>query len=256
MVHQQPGGSRSFRQRNILWIALGAALQAWIPAALTQPAPPEPSVAEIVSRMEVRNAQRALALRAYRSRRHYRVAYDGFAGHREAQMTVEAVYQAPNRKDFTIVSEAGSRLLEGRVLHRLLESEKEASAEATRRQVSLDSTNYDFTLVASEPTPHGPAFVLQVSPKRDNKFLYRGKIWVDARDYAVVRIEAEPAKNPSFWIKQTTIQHYYMKIGDFWLPEHNESVSRIRLGGRAVLTIDYQDYQITDAGHLGGDGSP
>jgi hypothetical protein len=39
-----------------------------------------------------------------------------------------------------------------------------------------------------------------------------------------------------------------MKVGDFWLPARNESVSYIRLGGRATLTIEYKDYRVIDAG--------
>ncbi len=34
---------------------------------------------------------------------------------------------------------------------------------------------------------------------------------------------------------------------DFWLPLRNESVSYIRLGGRATLTIEYRDYRLTGA---------
>jgi len=48
-------------------------------------------------------------------------------------------------------------------------------------------------------------YVLNVVPKTGEKFLYRGKIWVDPKDFAVPRIEAEPAKNPSMWIKKTEI---------------------------------------------------
>jgi hypothetical protein len=61
----------------------------------------------------------------------------------------------------------------------------------------------------------------------------------------VVRIEAEPAHSPSFWIKKTTIEHEYMKVGDFWFPAKNRTESQIRLGGRASLTIDYTSYKIT-----------
>ncbi|MGC2249349.1 MAG: hypothetical protein WA626_01665, partial [Acidobacteriaceae bacterium] len=64
------------------------------------------------------------------------------------------------------------------------------------------------------------------------------------QDFAVCGIQAEPAQNPSFWIKSTNIDETYKKVGDFWLPEHNESVSRIRFGGSATLTIQYQDYTI------------
>jgi hypothetical protein len=88
-----------------------------------------------------------------------------------------------------------------------------------------------------------PCYVLQVIPKRNQKLLYRGIIWVDASDFAVARIAAEPAKNPSFWISSTEIEHQYGKYGEFWLPAMNRSVTRVRLGGRAVLTINYGLYE-------------
>jgi hypothetical protein len=94
--------------------------------------------------------------------------------------------------------------------------------------------------------------VLNLVPKTKNKYLYRGKIWVDAKDFAVMRIEGEPAKNPSFWIKKTEVKHRYVKVSDFWLPAENHTESVIRLGGRAVLSIEYRDYKITKAAPLGG----
>ena len=88
---------------------------------------------------------------------------------------------------------------------------------------------------------------MEVEPLTKNKLLYRGRIGVDAEDFAVVRIEAAPAKNPSFWTKETRIEQAYAKVGDFWLPISNRSSTAIRLGGHADFTIDYQDYQITAA---------
>jgi hypothetical protein len=38
-----------------------------------------------------------------------------------------------------------------------------------------------------------------------------------------------------------------MKVGDFWLPARNHSITKIRFGGNAVLTIQYQNYKITSA---------
>ena len=38
-----------------------------------------------------------------------------------------------------------------------------------------------------------------------------------------------------------------MKVSDFWLPVLNRSISQIRLGGRPELTIQYNNYQITEA---------
>jgi hypothetical protein len=36
-------------------------------------------------------------------------------------------------------------------------------------------------------------------------------------------------------------------VQDFWLPKRNESVSYIRLGGRATLTIEYSNNKVVDA---------
>jgi hypothetical protein len=89
--------------------------------------------------------------------------------------------------------------------------------------------------------------VLSVQPKTPNKLLYRGRVWVNSKDFAVCRIEAEPSKNPSMWIKSTAIHHIYKKLGDFWFPSENESTSTMRVGGHAVLSIKYQNYEILAA---------
>ena len=67
-----------------------------------------------------------------------------------------------------------------------------------------------------------------------------------------MRIEGEPAKNPSLWIKKTEVKHRYVKVNDFWLPAENHTESVIRLGGRAILSIEYKDYKITKASPLPG----
>lgn len=73
---------------------------------------------------------------------------------------------------------------------------------------------------------------------------------MDAEDFVVVRLQAEPAKNPSFRIKNTEVEQAYIKVNDFWLPARNRSVSAIRLGGHAELTIEYMDYEITGSNGL------
>jgi hypothetical protein len=101
-----------------------------------------------------------------------------------------------------------------------------------------------------ETAPEGTRYVLAVTPRSKNKYLYRGKIWVDGTDFAVVKIEAEPAQNPSFWIKKTDIRHAYKKVDGFWLPSENHSNSYLRIGGHAELSIEYKDYKITAADAL------
>ena len=204
--------------------------------------PPVPAlpVNDIVSRLLLRNADRTANLGHFTSIRTYDVSYNGVV-HKQATMKVAATYDH-GHKTFSIVSESGSKLLLDHVLHKLLTSEQEA--DATRSQTALTRDNYDFSLVGSAPKDGRTCYVLEVTPKRKNKYLYSGKIWVDAQDFAVTHVEAHPAVNPSFWISGTDIEHRYEKVGDFWLPLSNRSVTKVRIGGQAVLTINYGDYKL------------
>ena len=202
------------------------------------------SVDQVVDNLIRKNEERAQALRSFQAIRIYHLVYRGFPTDKEAEMTVDARYESPSTKDFKVVSENGSKLILDRVFKKLLESEKEAAQPEMRAHTQLNRDNYEFALLTSDQAGQ---YVLQVTPKVKSKYLYSGKIWVDAIDFAVTRIEAEPAQNPSFWIKRSEIHHEYAKIQGFWLPARNQSVSYIRFGGRATLTIEYKDYKLVEA---------
>jgi hypothetical protein len=243
----------SARSLLLLLVSAGIGQAVLLQASDTPAAEPSLrlSTQEIVSNLVRKNLERARALGAYQGTRVYRLEYRGFPGTRSAEITVDVKYRSPDTKEFSIRSETGSKLVVERVFKRMLQSEKEALTGESQSRVALNNDNYSFTLVGHETIPTGPAYILSVEPRTDNKLLYRGRIWVDAQDFAVVRIEAAPAKNPSFWTKESKIEQVYAKVGDFWLPLSNRSSSVIRLGGRAYLTIDYKDYQITAARPLG-----
>jgi hypothetical protein len=204
-------------------------------------------VGQIVKKLQEKNAKRAAALDEYEATRVYHMQYRGFPSDRDAEMVVSMTYHAPNSKKFSVVSQTGSKFIIEHVFRRLLEGEQEAANEENRQHTALTTENYDFTLAGFEATPDGGRYVLDLAPKTRNKFLYRAKIWVDAKDFAVVRIKGEPGKNPSLWIKRTDIEHNYMKVGDFWLPAENRTESVIRLGGVANLSIEYKNYRILKA---------
>jgi hypothetical protein len=208
------------------------------------------TVEEVVNNLVRKNLERARALRAYQGTRTYRMEYRGFPGNRTAEMVVDVKYQSPGTKEFTVRSETGSKLVIERVFKKLLQSEQEALNKENQSRVALNRDNYAFAMVGYEEIPGGSLYVLSVEPLVKNKLLYRGKIWVDAEDFAVVRIEGEPAKNPSFWTKDTKIEQVYGRVGEFWLPLSNRSSSSIRLGGRADFSIDYTDYRITSTAPL------
>ena len=162
-----------------------------------------------------------------------------------------AIRRERDLSDLFIRSSAGSQLIIDRVFKKLLQAEVDALSADAQRRTALSGDNYDFTMAGYESTSSRSMYALIVEPRTKREFLFRGRVWVDAIDFAVVRVEAEPAKSPSFWTRSSQIKESYMKVSDFWLPERNQSVSSIWIGGRAELTIDYQSYKITASDTVG-----
>src|SRR5438105_6724788 len=82
--------------RVLVWMLL-ASLG---PLAPTRERPsPMLSTDRIVGNLMAANARRAQMLQAYRGKRSYTVEYHGFPGGRSADMTVQASYTAPDRKE-------------------------------------------------------------------------------------------------------------------------------------------------------------
>ena len=227
----------------LIWTAPGMAQTVILPTGIGA----RPTLEQVVDNLVVKNAERAAALQRYQSRRFYRLDYTGFPTSLKAEMVVDMVYEWPATKNFKIVSQSGPKWMIERIFKGLMQAEQEALNSKNRERVVLDRRNYEFTGMEFQDTGDGCSYVLTVQPKMPNKLLYRGRVWVNSKDFAVCRIEAEPSKNPSLWIKSTAIHHIYKKSGDFWFPSENESTSSMRVGGHAVLSIKYRNYEILAA---------
>ena len=204
-----------------------------------------PSISEITARLAAMNYARAVALHQYNSTRIYQVVYKGFPKTVSAKAIIRLDYTAPDNKKFDILKQEGSTFLINRVIKTALESEQEAAKPEFHNRSALNSSNYVFKFLETSTENGRPCYLLQVTPKRADKYLYDGQICVDAVDFAIARLDAQPAKNPSFWISRAHIESHNQKIGEFWLPSTTRSTSHVRLGGNAELDIRYDDYQIT-----------
>jgi hypothetical protein len=208
--------------------------------ASAQTGDPLPSAEDVVAKMMQFDAQRQSQLTGYTATRHY-VAVNKS---RRAEMLVHVDCASDGAKQFTVLSEEGSGSIRKHVFHKLLSEETEASRHGTRNSTRLIPENYDFQFVGQEELETGPAYVLQVSPKTANKYLIDGKIWVDANDYSIVRIEGQPARNPSFWVHSVHFVHTYEKVGPFWFASATHTKSEIRIFGSSELTIENADYAL------------
>lgn len=205
----------------------------------------ELSANEIVTRMMECNAQRQAMLQRYISVRSYKLEYRGPAGDHHAEMLVRAEYTAPGFKRLTVVAESGSKVLCREVLRRLVEAEQETAAKQDWQRSMFSPESYNLQLLRTETFEGVRSWVIAVDPKQmTSKIGYRGKIWVSMDDYATVRVQAEPSKNPSWMLDKSSFDVVYARRGEVWVPTTNVSMTHVRLGGEAKVTIDYGEYPV------------
>jgi hypothetical protein len=212
---------------------------------------------QLFVRMIARNEVRSAALREYAVFRTYQVA--DLKGKVHAEEIGKMEYRAPGKKTFIVTSESGSALVRHLALNPLIAGEIEAAAGKEHHDSSITSANYTLELLGEQQLGPYHCYVAQAMPKRRDKYLFEGKIWIDADDYAVVRIEGHPAKKLSFWIERADFVREYEKVDEFWLSRRDETFVHVRLYGKKVLTIDHRDYIVNGAdgkyvtvGHLSG----
>lgn len=198
------------------------------------------------------DAARREALIRYGSERTYEMDYKGPIGVRHARMQVRMDYSAPESKKFTVLSETGSTVFCHQIISRLMEGEREGALQANRLRSMLSPENDRAELLGEENLAGERAWVLQITPKEENRFNYKGRVWVSETDFAVMRIVGAPAKNPTWLMGNSTFDYTYARDGEFWLPAKNYTVSHLRIGGEITLAIDYGRYEVVSAAQPSG----
>jgi hypothetical protein len=171
---------------------------------------------------------------------------------RYSQAVVRVDYEAPDKKTFNKTSERGSGIVRHLVFDRLMQSEGETSSGREHRNSAITTANYTFTLAGEEEVGPYHCFVLEATPKSKEKYLFEGRLWIDAEDFAVVKIAGHPAKKPSFWINRADFVRQYQRIDGFWVPFRDETVVEVKIHGKKIFTIDHQQYVINADSPLSG----
>ena len=199
-----------------------------------------PTAEEIVRQMGAHDLQRQASMKGYAGTRRY--VLENHHLQKRAEMLVKVQGDPDGTKHFDVVSEDGWKAAHKHVLRKMLESETETSRPEMRARARLVPENYDFEVIGTELIADRTAYILAITPKRKEKYLFRGRIWVDAEDYALVRAEGNPAKNPSFWTKGTHFVQIYQKSGSLWFPLSTQSVTEAHIFGTTDVNIEYFDY--------------
>ena len=130
----------------------------------------------------------------------------------------------PDQKQYNIESSSGG--MGEKVLRDILAKETESPRKAERKEISPE--NYDFQLLGSEMLEGRNCYVISLNPRREEKDLIRGKMWVDATSYNIHRIEGNPTKSPSWWIRDLHILMNFTNVDGMWLHTFTHAVADVR----------------------------
>jgi hypothetical protein len=210
--------------------------------ARVEPLRPGVTESQVLAELATHNEERSTALHDYTVLRTYQVI--DLKGKVHAEEIGRMEFFSPDKKTFTVTSESGSGLVRHTALNPLINSEIEAAAGNEHHDSAISSDNYSLNLLGEQQLGPYRCFVAEALPKRKDKYLFEGRVWIDVNDYSVVRIEGHPAKKLSFWIQHADFVRQYQKIDGFWLPEKDQTLVQVRLYGKKILKIEHRNYVV------------
>jgi hypothetical protein len=190
-----------------------------------------PDLNLLLQHLEDAGRQNLAQSRPYQVMRKYKVFRDD-SKQPASEVVAQITFVPPDTKTYKITQAWGSSIGE-RIVRQLLDRETESAKK--RQESEIDRANYDFVFLREERFGVDDEYVLQIVPKRKEKHLIYGQIWVDASTFRIRRLEGAPARNPSIWIKDVHITLQFAGLNGMWVPISFDAVATVRLLGQYTL---------------------
>ena len=190
-----------------------------------------PDLNLILQRLEDIQHQEPAQSRSYEVIREYKVLR-GSNTQPTSEVMAQINFVPPDTKTYKIIQAKGDSRGE-RMVRELLDRETDSAKRVHGDEVTR--TNYDFVFLRRENFGIVPEYVLRIVPKRKDKYLLRGQIWVDASTFRIRRIQGVPAKSPSFWITTLHLTMQFAQLNGMWVPVSFDAIATIRFLGEYTL---------------------
>ena len=201
------------------------------PTATAAPVPRFPGLQAVIMGLEAAQRANHAHMVPFTVIREY-VLFSGDDTQPKGTVTAEVHFQPPTTKTWEIKQTSGSDRAE-RVVKGVLEREVKYANDG---KIAIGREHYDFRYLGNGESENRPCYILQIVPKHDDGNLLRGQIWVDRDTYLIHRFEGEPAKSPSWWIKDLKLSTTYGDLGGIWLPTNSKGIADVRLFGPHTMT--------------------
>jgi hypothetical protein len=193
----------------------------------------------------IQNAQATARPQAsYQIIREYRLfgAKDSKA---DSQVVAEVNFTPPAFKGYRIQRSSGSSRGQ-QLVRRILDHEVEATSKDSKASSAISIENYSFTYIGEATLDGQPCYILGLKPKRKEKELISGEVWVDKHSFFVRQIQGEVEKTPSWWLKKVHITLVFADLEGIWVQTSMEAIADVRMVGAHTLTSRLLDYRRED----------
>ena len=234
-------------ERRLLFakFALGfLACSACVPGRTSAQQPAD--ITSVVRGVDASVQSRLNRLGGYTVTEHYAVFRGKDQSHPAAEMLVKTTYRKESGKSYQVLSQSGSSLWRDEVLHTLLDNEKRMSQPGNVQTALIDSANYDMKFDSNprDRLNERDCLVLDITPRRNSEYLFKGKLWVDAQDFAIVQLKGTAAKSAFFLASAAEVSRQYDELNQLPMATHAQAISGSALLGQTIVKIDYTDYQL------------
>jgi hypothetical protein len=231
------------------WTAFSAALmvvfllvQIRAMAAEQAVANDHPDLATIIRRMSEAQSENHARIKAYSVTREYRI-FGADAERPRTQVVAKVNFLPPNQKSYDLDQSTGG--MGEKIVRRILDHEVDATRDP--KDLMVDAQNYDFAYMGNENVAGMPCYKLKIDPKHDRKDLLKAVIWVDKDTYRLVKMDGEPAKSPSFWVKDVHLVLYFNEVAGMWLQTGTRALAKTRFGGQYNVVSNDLSYDVERA---------
>jgi hypothetical protein len=192
-------------------------------------------------------ASEGTSLVSYKALRKLSVVARG--GKMQASLTARTSLDSEGGFHYEVLDEEGSGFLRSRVLHPVLEAERQARLRDKGTHGALTRANYVFTVRELS----GELLQVGIKPRRKDELLMDGSMYLSCDEADLLRVEGMLVKRPSFWTRKVHIDRLYTRIGGARVPIATQSTAEVLFVGQSSFSMAYEYESINGVAVASGD---
>ena len=208
-------------------------------AELANPSVQPPDMATLVKRIVDAQLDSRARSKPYSVTREYKV-FGSEDNRPRTEVLAQINFLPPNVKSYGIDQSTGG--MGEKVIRRILDHEVDATRDP--KTMMVNESNYDFAFAGEGHAGGQPCYKLEITPKRERKDLLNAVIWVDKDSYRILRLEGDPVKSPSFWVKDVHVVIEFAEVAGMWLQTTTQALAHLRFGGEYRIVSQDLNYDL------------